>query len=128
MTPAHASQYLKLGINIEYLRGITSITSEARSPLLDVPYIFENQTGRRYSAIKVVAVLKSLLAILEELDLKKALDAAAEFRIMLAEVETYLGKHPNPPIVTLQDPFANTLVEVAERVLIAVREDTVKPE
>ena len=123
MTPSLASQYLKLGIHLEYLRGITSITTEARANLRDVPALFENQTGRRYSAIKVVAVLKSLLALLEELDLKKSLVAVAEFRVMLAEIETYLGKHPNAPIVTLQDPFANTLVDVAERVLVAVRED-----
>jgi len=122
MPPAPAD-CLKIGLHLEYLRGINSVSAATRNDVGQFPYLLENQTALRYGAQKVVAVLKSLLDLLEKMKWQKALEAAKEFRPMLAEVETFLKKSAEPETVTLLDHFSNNLVRIAENVLAEVRKE-----
>jgi hypothetical protein len=70
----------------------------------------------------VVEALKSLLFLLEEMRLEQSLQAAAAFRPMLKEMETFLAGQTAPGS-TLLDPFAEWLVAVSKRVAAAVRQD-----
>jgi hypothetical protein len=114
---------LKLGLHLEYLRGINSISAATQADVRHLPFLLENQTALRYGAKKVVAVLRSLLEQLERLKWPKSLEAAAEFRPMLAEVDAFLKTSLDPETVTLLDHFANSLVRIAENVLAEVRKE-----
>src|SRR5215213_9852253 len=119
MTPS-PSDCLKLGLHLEYLRGINSVSAATQADVRQLPYLLENQTALRYSAQKIVAVIRSLLEQLERLQWPKSLEAAKEFQPMLAEVEAYLKTSSEPESVTLLDHFANSLVRIAENVLAEV--------
>jgi hypothetical protein len=120
---ANPSDCLKLGIHLEYLRGINSISAATQNDVRSFPYLLENQTALRYGAQKVVAVIQSLLALLEHMKLTKSLEAANDFRPMVAEVEEFLKTAPDPAAVTLLDHFANSLVRIAENVVTEVRQE-----
>ena len=121
--PPTPSDCLKIGLHLEYLRGINSVSAVTRNDVSQLPYLLENQTSLRYGAQKVVAVLKSLLDLLEKRNWPKALEAAKEFRPMLAEIEAFLKKSAEPASVTLLDHFANNLVRIAENVLVEARKE-----
>ncbi len=123
MSASTASSFLKLGLNLEYLRGIASVSDLAGRNLDPFPFLRENQPSQRYAAVRVVTVLRSLFASLESLNLKKSLEVAEGFRPMLAEVETYLGKASNPDVVTLLDHFADKLIRIADDVAASVKEE-----
>jgi hypothetical protein len=114
-------QYVKLGMNLEYLRGISSTSILLGTSLVAFPELMENLPAQRFAATKVVAVLKSLLIQLEEMRLQQTLTAAAEFRPMLAQVEAYISQQPNPGAIVLQDGFANRLASVAKQVSLALK-------
>jgi len=124
MPPTPIYQFVKLGMNLEYLRGIGSTSLVLTSSLTAFPELTENLPAKRFTATKVVAVLKSLLIQLEEMQLQQALAAAAEFRPMLAQIEAYIGQNPGAPEpIVLQDGFANRLVGLAKQVSLALKRE-----
>jgi hypothetical protein len=124
MSQATSYQFVKLGMNLEYLRGISSTSLMLTTGLDAFPELTENLPARRFAAPNVVAVLKSLLIQLEEMQLQRALAAAAEFRPMLAQMEAYIGQHPTTPDpIVLQDGFANRLVSLAKQVSLALKQE-----
>lgn len=116
-------QYVKLGMNLEYLRGIASSSVALSASLAAFPELTENLPAQRCAATKVAAVLKSLLIQLEDMGLRQTFAAAAEFRPMLAQLEAYLSQNPTPESIVLQDSFANTLVRVAKQVSLVLKQE-----
>jgi len=116
-----AYQFVKLGSNLEYLRGLATASVMQTASLAGCPNLLDNFSPRRYSLPNVVNASKSLLAQLEELGLRESLRAAAPLGPMLASMEEYLSQQPNPQQAYLTDPFADRLVALAVKVATAVR-------
>jgi hypothetical protein len=123
MTPATPYQYVKLGMNLEYLRGTSSVSILLGTSLVAFPHLMENLPATRYSVMKVVEVLRSLLIQLQELGLSQSLAAAEGFRPMLADMEAYVKQTPSPEAAILQDHFANKLALLAKQVSLAVKQE-----
>lgn len=116
-------QYVKLGMNLEYLRGISTATVAVTTNLDAYPDLAANLPAHRSEATKVIAVLRSLLIQLEEMDLQQSLAAATEFRRMIAQMETYISQNRAPAPIVLQDGFANKLAGVAKQVSLVLKEE-----
>jgi hypothetical protein len=56
-----AYQYVKLGANLEFLRGISTVSVMQTTSLAAWPSLLENLPARRYSAIRIVEAVKALL-------------------------------------------------------------------
>lgn len=123
MSTVAAPLALKLGLNLEYLRGISSAAIHTVNDLQSVPYLLENQPALRYSASNVAVVLGSLASLLEQADLPKTRAAAESFAPLREEIETFLKENLGVDNVTLQDHFADRLVRIAEEVLKSLREE-----
>ena len=116
-------QYVKLGMNLEYLRGISTASIVLSTKLVAFPDLKENLPAQRFAASKVIEVLKSLLIQLDEMRLPQTLAAAAEYRPMLAQIEAFTSQSPIPGSVVLQDSFANKLVSVAKQVSLVLKHE-----
>jgi hypothetical protein len=114
-------QYVKLGSNLEFLRGFATVSVIQTTSLAAFPELMENLSAQRYSVLNVVNVLKSLLVQLEEMGLEQSLRAAEPFRAMLAEMEGFLTRQQKPELAHLTDPFAERMVALAKVVGSAVR-------
>jgi hypothetical protein len=121
MTQSTNYQYVKLGANLEFLRGIATVSIMQTTSLVAFPNLMENLPGQRYAVMKVVNVLKSLLVQLQELGLEQSLRVAEPFRPMLKEMEEYLARAPKPQLAYLTDPFAERLAVLAKQLGSAVR-------
>ncbi len=120
-------QYAKLGSNLEYLRGICSISLTQAADLAAFPDLMENLPGQRYLVVNVVEVLRSLLVQLGELYLPASREAARPLIPMLKEMETFLSQSQNPRAAYLNDAFAQRLIVVAKQVILAARRDLSVP-
>ena len=118
-----AYQYVKLGSNLEFLRGLATVSVIQTTSLVAFPGLMENLSAQRYSVLHVVKVMKSLLVQLEEMGLAQSLQVAEPFRAMLAEMEDYLAKQPKPELAHLNDPFAERLVALSKQLGSAVRSE-----
>jgi len=116
-------QYVKLGSNLEFLRGISSVSLMQTTSLAAFPNLMGNLPAGRYSVPNVVNVLKSLLVQLEELGLVQSLRASEPFRAMLKGMEEYLARQPKPELTHLTDQFADELIVLSRHVGTAVRSE-----
>jgi hypothetical protein len=116
-------QYVKLGSNLEFLRGIATVSVMQTTSLVAFPGLMENLSAQRYSVVQVVNVMKSLLVQLEEMGLAQSLQVAEAFRPMLAEMEGYLARQAKPELAHLNDPFAERLVVLSKQLGSAVRNE-----
>ena len=121
MAEPTAVQYVKLGSNLEFLRGISSVSLMQTTSLVAFPHLMENLPPRRYSVKHSVEVIKSLLIQLQEMELEKSLEMAEHFRPMLKEMEDYLAQAPNPETTFLNDHFADRLVAIARQVALVLK-------
>jgi hypothetical protein len=121
MAEPTAYQYAKLGSNLEYVRGISSVSLMQTTSLVAFPNLLENLPAQRFNVQHVVEAVKSTLILLEEMKLEKSLEVAANFRPMLQQMEEYLASNPNPQTAFLQDHFANTLVAIAKQVAMVMK-------
>ena len=121
MAAPTAYQYAKLGSNLEFLRGISSVSLMQTTSLVAFPNLLGNLPAQRYSVPNVVEVVKSLLILLEEMQLEKSLEMAEHFRPMLAQMEEYIEKTPQPNAAFLQDHFADRLVAIARQVSMVLK-------
>ena len=116
-------QYVKLGSNLEFLRGIATVSVIQTTSLAAFPHLMDNLSVRRYSLVQVVNVLKSLLVQLEEMGLTQSLATTEPLRPMLKEMEDYLAREPKPELARLNDPFAERLVALSKQLGSAVRNE-----
>ena len=126
MEPTTLYQYVKLGMNLEYLRGIASISIIPATSLVAFPRVMDNQPENRFRVQNVVNAVKALLVQLETMGLTESRSAAAVFEPMLAEMEAALASMQQPSTITLRDPFAELLVNHANNIALAVKEETAK--
>jgi len=118
-----AYQYVKLGSNFEFLRGLATVSVIQTTSLVAFPNLMDNLSVRRYSVLQVMNTLRSLLLQLEEMGLRQSLLVADAFRPMIAEMEDYLAKQPKPELAHLNDPFAERLVALSKQLGSAVRSE-----
>ncbi len=123
MTQATAYQYVKLGSNLEFLRGLSTVSVIQTTSLAAFPGLMENLSAQRYSVLHVVNVIRSLLVQLEEMGLLQSLRVADAFRPMLAEMEDYLARQAKPELAHVTDPFAERLVALSKDLGSAVRSE-----
>ena len=123
MTQPTGYQYVKLGENLEFLRGICAASLRPTTSLAAFPNLMENLPPRRYSVVRVVEVLKAILIQLQELKLEQSRRAAEPFRPMLSEMEDYLSRTKEPQLAHLNDQFADRLVVLSGVVASAVRSE-----
>ncbi len=118
-------QYIKLGMNLEYLSGIGTVSILLGTSMVAFPNLTTNLPGVRYSVKNVIETLRSLLAQLDDLDLPRSLEAAAPVQPMLQEMEQFMSQVPpqQQPQITLQDPFADRLVAIARQLSLVVRQE-----
>lgn len=123
MPQSTAYQYVKLGMNLEYLRGITSSSVKVTSRVVPFPDLTENLPAQRFDATKVMAVSRSLLIQLEEMGLQESLSAAEAIRPMLAQVESFINENPTSSSIVLQDGFADKLVGIAKQISLVLKQE-----
>ncbi len=123
MPQATPYQYVKLGSNLEFLRGLSTVSVMQTTSLAAFPGLLENLSTQRYSVLHVVNVLKSLLVQLEELGLAQSLRVAEAFRPMLKQMEDYLAGQAKPQLARLTDPFAERLLALSKQLGSAVRSE-----
>jgi hypothetical protein len=116
-------QYVKLGMNLEYLRGVTSSSIKLTANLASFPELMENVPAQRFDATKVMAVIRSPLIQLEEMGLRETRSAADALAPMLTQVETYINENPTSSSIVLQDGFANKLVSVAKQTSLVLKQE-----
>lgn len=116
-------QYVKLGMNLEYLQGVTSSSIKLTANLASFPELTENLPTQRFDATKVMAVVRSLLIQLEEMGLRETRSAADALAPMLTQVETYINENPTSSSIVLQDGFANKLVSVAKQISLVLKQE-----
>lgn len=126
MADASHYQFVKLGMNLEYLRGIASVSMMQSTSLAAFPQIMDNLAEARYRVYNVVSVIRALLVQLEALELKDSRAAAAPLEPLLKEMEAALNGSPQPQSVTLRDHFADKLIAHARNIALAVKEETSK--
>ncbi len=116
-------QYVKLGSNLEFLRGVCSVAMMQTTSLAGFPHLMANLPAGHYSVVRVVEAAKAVLIQLEELKFEKSLAAAEPFRAMLHEMEGYLGQAKTPHGAYLNDPFAERLVELSKEVTAVLKQE-----
>ncbi len=121
MTQPTPYQYVKLGSNLEFLRGVSTVSVMQTTSLAAFPNLMENLSAGRFSLMHVVNALKSLLVQLEEMGLGESLRVAEAFRPMLKEMEEYMARQAQPQLAYLTDPFAERLIALSRQVGTAVR-------
>jgi hypothetical protein len=116
-----AYQYVKLGSNLEYLRGIATVSIMLTTSLAACPKLLANLPMTRYSVMQVAGVIRTLLAQLEEMGLAESLREAEPLCPMLKELEDYLSRQAKPELARLKDEFAERLIVLAITIGFAVR-------
>ena len=123
MTQPTAYQYLKLGSNLEFLRGICSVSIMQTTSLAGLPNLMGNLPPHRYSAMRVAEVLRSLLIQLQEMSFAESLQVAEAFRPMLGQIEEYLAQVNSPQEAHLTDPFGERLITISRLLVSTVRKE-----
>ncbi len=118
-----AGQYVRLGSNLEFLRGICSKSLTQRVSLGAFPNLLDNLPMRRYTVPRVVAAVTTVLGDLEAMKLPGSLAAAEAFRPMLEQMTAYLEKSASPEGAMFRDDFAERLVTIAKEVSDALERD-----
>lgn len=116
MTQPTAYQYVKLGANLEFLRGVATASVMQTTSLAAFPNLMENLSATRYSVMRVANVVKALLIQLHEMGLQESLKTAGPFLPLVKEMEDYLVRAPTPQLAFLNDQFAERLVGLAKQV------------
>jgi hypothetical protein len=119
-------QYIKLGMNLEYLNGIGTNSILLATSMVGFPNLNANLPGTRYPVKKVIEVIASLLQQFKDLGLEKSLAAAAPLQPMLQEMQQFMSQVPpeQQPGISLLDPFADRIVANVRQLLVVVRGET----
>jgi hypothetical protein len=118
-------QYIKLGMHLEFLRGIASVSIIPGTSLVAWPSLMDNQPATRNCVMKVVEAIKAVQLQLGAMGLTQTLDQAhASWDPMLAQMQAALDGSPQPAAVILRDDFANQLIDQTKIVVQALKEET----
>lgn len=123
MDPKTLYQYIKLGMNVEYLRGACSVSIMPAKTLATFPRLVENLPPNRYPVTRVVETLRALMIQLEELGFDQTRAEAEQLRPLLNQMETYLGEAAEPTSAFMNDSFADKLVFFISELLLALKKE-----
>ena len=107
---------IRLGMLIEYLRGISSVSVTATTLLDDLPELNANFAGNRYRVMDVAEEVKELIDILEKYECEDTLAVVGDLGEKLKQMEEYLSSSPSADEAFLLNPFANDLIAIANEV------------
>jgi hypothetical protein len=116
-------QILKLGMNLQHLRSIASVSIIPATSLVAFPNLEENQPAMRCSVRKTVELIRAVGIQLEELGLTKTLAALEPLEPMQKEMQEALSQAPAGGDLILRDHFANTIVEHVKNALLVLKEE-----
>lgn len=116
-------QILKLGMNLQHLRSIASVSIIPATSLVAFPNLEENQPASRCSVRKTVELIRAVRIQLEELGLASTLAAMEPLEPMQKEMEEALSQAPEGGDLILRDHFANTIVDHIKNVLLVLKEE-----
>jgi hypothetical protein len=117
-------RFVKLGMNIEYLRGVSSVSTMPDKRLAAFPRLVDNLPPNRYRVINVVEVLRSLFIQLEELSLERTLAEAQQLVPLLQQMEEYLAENTDPTQAFMTDSFADRLVFYVNQLHLCLKTET----
>ena len=117
---------IKLGMHIEYLRSICSVSIIPAQTLVQHRALVDNLPAQRFDVQRIVEATKALLVLLDEAQLQQTRQVAEGFVPMLREMEQYLQNTPGPAATLLNDPFAERLVHQAQLVSAALKSEASK--
>jgi hypothetical protein len=129
MPQATRYQYMKLGMHLELLRGIASVSIIPGTSLVEWPSLMDNQPATRYSVMKVVEAIKAVQIQLEVMGLSQTLkQSRTSWDPMLSQMEAALDQSPQAADVILRDDFANQLIDQTKIVIQALKEEATQQE
>lgn len=116
-------EFIKLGMNLQHLRSIASVSIIPATSLVAFPNLEENQPGVRCSVRKTVELIKSVRIQLEGFGFSRTLAAMQPLEPMLRDMEQALASAGGQDLI-LRDPFANDLVGHIKNLLVVLKEET----
>ena len=120
MKPIPTADAIRLGMLIEYLRGISSVSISTTAVLDDLPELNANFAGNRYRVLDVAAVVREVIETLEKFELEETLAVIGDLGEKLQEMEGFLNETSDPEGAFLLNPFANDIVAFANAIGDAV--------
>lgn len=123
MDPKTLYQFIKLGMNVEYLRGASSVSIMPARGLAAFPRLVENLPPNRYPVAKVVETVKAIMVQLEDLGLEQTRGEAEQLRPLLQQMETYLSETSDKSVSFMTDSFADKLVFFVNELLLALKKE-----
>lgn len=116
-------EFIKLGMNLQALRSIASVSIIPATSLVAFPNLEENQPALRCSVKKTVDLLKIVRVQLTEMGFRAALDAMAPLAPMQAEMEVALAQAPQGQDLILNDHFADKLITHVKNLAVLLKEE-----
>ena len=123
MNPRTLYQFVKLGMNVEYLRGTSSVSIMPARSVAAFPRLVENLPPNRYPVAKVVETVKALMVQLEDLGFDQTRAEAEQLRPLLEQMETYLSETGEKSPSFMQDSFADKLVSCVNELLLTLKKE-----
>ena len=123
MDPKTLYQYIKLGMNVEYLRGVCSVSIMPAKTLAKFPRLVENLPPNRFPVTRVVETMRAIMIQLEDLGFEQSRAEAEQLQPLLSQMETYLGETPDPKSAFMNDSFADKLVFFINELLLALKKE-----
>jgi hypothetical protein len=116
-------QYVKLGMNVEYLRGVCSVSIMPAKSVANFPRLVQNLPPNRFPVTRIVETLRAMMVQLEELGLDQTRAEAEQLRPLLDQMETYLSETNDPTTAFMNDSFADKLVFFINELLLALKKE-----
>jgi hypothetical protein len=118
-----AYEFIKLGMNVQQLRSLSSVSIFLGTSLVEFTHLEENQPDKRCSVRKTVELLRAVLAQLDDFGFTRTLAAMQPLEPMRKEMEEALSRVPQQESLTLRDHFADKIVEHMKNVMIVLKEE-----
>jgi hypothetical protein len=110
-------------MNVEYLRGASSVSIMPAKTLASFPRLIENLPPNRYPVRRVVETMRAIMVQLEELGFDQTRAEAEQLRPLLNQMETYLGETSDPTNAFMNDKFADKLIFFVNELLLALKRE-----
>ena len=116
MKPIPTEEAIRLGMLIEYLRGISSVSVTATTILDDLPELNANFAGNRYRVVDVAEVVEEVIDTLEKFECEETLAVLGDLGEKLGEMKEYLASTESADDAFLLNPFANDIISIANQI------------
>ncbi len=115
-------EIVKLGMNLQALRDIASVSIIPGTSLVAFPNLEENQPVARCSVRKTVDLLKVVRLQITDMGFRATLDAMAPLSPMQAEMEAALAQSQGQDLI-LNDHFADKLIGHVKNLIVLLKEE-----